>query len=140
MLIERDGHPGRASHVPTTEAASTIGRRDLTAPTERDLQRSAGDTIDKTMANAIIDCTYQRLVRFALNGVTSATVTVLRAVSSTPPLLTHDGVPPARPRLATGLPPDTTTLHATFGHAPGGALRANCTACSLPISKPRRRA
>ena len=103
--------------------------------TERDLQRLAGNTVDKTMSNVILGRSHPRLVRFVLNGATSATVAVLRTVPSAPPLLTHGGAPPARPRLATGLPLDAATLHATFGHAPRDALRATCAAYSLPGPK-----
>ena len=49
MLVLRDGHLGRVSRVLAAEAASAIGCHDLTAPTERDLQRLVGNTIDKTI-------------------------------------------------------------------------------------------
>ena len=86
MLFEREGHPGRASCVLATEAASAIGYNDLTAPTERDLQRLVGNTIGATMADATASRTHSRLVRLALAN----------SVSATPPLLTQDGKPPAR--------------------------------------------
>ena len=135
MPIKRDGHLGCASRVLATEVASAIGRQDLTAPTERDLQRLAGDTIDKTMADAIIDRAHPLLIRFGINGATSATVAVLYTMLSVPPPPTLDCTPPARPRLATDLPPDTATLRTAFGHAPRSALRATCAAYSLPIPK-----
>ena len=133
MLIERDGHQNHASCVPTTEAAPAFGCRDLTALTERDLQRRVGNTIDKIMAGAIIERTNPRLIGFAINSAAPATIAVLRTVLSTPPPLTLDGIPPTRPRIVTGLPLDTATLHATFGHASRDAFRAACTAYSLAI-------
>ena len=92
-----------------------------------------GNTIDKTMAGAIVERTYPRLTRFTIDIAAMATVAVLRTVTSTPPLLTADGNPPARPRLAVGLPLDTATLHATFGHALRDVLRATCAAYNLPV-------
>ena len=102
-------------------------------PAERDPQQLAGNTIEKTMDNAILDPTYPRLVRFALNGATSATVSVLRTEPSAPPLPTHDIIPPAHPRIATGLPSDTAALRATFDHVPRDALHTTCGAYSPPI-------
>ena len=67
MLFEREGHPGRASCVLATEAASAVGYNDLTASTERDLQRLVGNTIDATMADAIVSRTHSRMVRLANN-------------------------------------------------------------------------
>ena len=135
MLIERQGHPGRASCVLAAEAASAFGYPDLTAPTERDLQRLVGNTIEKTMADAIASRTHSRLVRFAIKNTAPATVAVLRSVPSAPPLLTQGGKPLTRPRLAPGLPLDTATLHATFGHASQDTLRATCAAYNMPTPK-----
>ena len=135
MLAERDEYLGRASCVLATEAASAFGCHDLTAPTERDLQRLVGNTIDKTIADAIIDRNHPHLVQFAINSATTATVAVLRTVPSTPPLLTIGSNPPARTRLAGGLPLDTATLHVTFGHAPRGALRTTWTCTTSNMRK-----
>ena len=135
MLILRGRHPGRASRVLAAEATSAFGCSDLAAPTERDLQRLVGNTIDKNMAGATVERTHPRLIRFAIDSAASATVAVLRTVPSTPSLLTPGGNPPARPRFASGLPPDTATLHATFGQAPHNALRATCAAYSLTAPK-----
>ena len=65
MLIEREGHPGRASCVLAAEAASTFGHPDLTTPSELDLQRLVGNTIKKTMADAIASRTYSSLIEIA---------------------------------------------------------------------------
>ena len=139
MLAEQDGHLGRASCALGAEAASAIGCHGLAAPTERDLQRLVGNTIDKIIADAIIERTHPRLVRFAINNAAPATAAVLRTVPSTPPFPTSDGIPPTRLCLATGLPLDTTTLHATFGRASHNALRVTCAAYKLPTPKAETR-
>ena len=119
----------------------TFNARDLTAPTERDLQRLTGNTIDTTMADITLDpsspirdkCTHPH--RFAINRAMSAMVAVVRTMPAAPPLLTFDGIRSARPSLTTGLPHDTATLHATFGHVSRDALRATCNTYTLPIPR-----
>ena len=142
MLIERDGHPGRASCALATEAASAIGRQDLAAPTKRDLQRLAGNTINKTMTDAIIDCTHPHLTRFATNGATSATVAVLRTIPPTPPFLTvprpHDHV--SRPACLP-IPRHYTNFRPRAPlRAPRAPLRAPRHPCRLQSADPQGRA
>ena len=87
------------------------------------------------MADATTSRTHRRLIRFAISNAEPETVAVLRSVPSTPPLPTQDGKPPARPRLATGLPLDVVTLYATFGHASYGTPRTTCAAYNIPTLK-----
>ena len=87
------------------------------------------------MADVIASRTYSRLIDFATKNAEPATTAALRSVPSTPPLFAQDGKPPTRPRIATGLPLDAATLHATFGHASNDTLRNTCAAYSLPTPK-----
>ena len=87
------------------------------------------------MAGATTKRAHPRLVRFAIDSAAPATVAVLRTVPPTPLILNLDGTPPARSRPASGLPLDTSTLHATYGHAPHQSLRATCAAYSMLTPK-----
>ena len=91
------------------------------------------------VTDVIICRTHPHLTRFAINNAAPAMVAALRTVPPTPPLLTSSGTPPTQPRLATGLPLDTATLHANFGRAPHNALRVTCAAYKLPTPKAETR-
>ena len=69
MIVERETHPGRASHVLADEAAAAMGLPELPRDLpERDKQRLVGNAITDVMAKAVMRRAARRVAQMAARG------------------------------------------------------------------------
>ena len=116
MIVERPSHPGRASHVLVTEAASAMGVTvDPGLPREQQ-QRHVGNAIVDVMADAISARVVDRASVAAAKLAPSATMAPMMSAPAPPPLLRPRALENAPSKLPPGVDPTRRFLHLAMGH------------------------